>query len=373
MLRPHGFTGRRLDAIPVTDLNRRVIKPPPPINPATTTAWRLSARCLRVVALALAGLGGLESAAGAQPVAPAPAPSASAPANEGIATAQTLFVEGRAAMERGDFPAARARFTSSLAIVTRASTLLNLAQCETHEGELVNAALHTKQGIDLLPIGDERLVLAKDRAAALARRLAHLTLKLTAAAPAGAHVKVDGVEAQVAALLGGLPVNPGRHVVIFLVPGQGDQRVTVDLVEGDARTVTLTVDETVRGPAQAPVVDRPKAGHHEASSKRTVGFILGGIGLAGLVGAGVTGGLLVSKHAAITDACPMKRCSPEGRDLIATTRPLNIVNGVAWGVGLASLAGGVVLVVLGRGDGEATAIAPAALAGGGGLQITQTF
>ena len=52
---------------------------------------------------------------------------------------------------------------------------------------------------------------------------------------------------------------------------------------------------------------------------------------------------------------------------------LNVVNGVAWGVGLAGLAGGVVLLVLGRADGAATAVAPAALPGGGGLRVTGTF
>jgi hypothetical protein len=317
---------------------------------------------------AAAALLSLGVPAQAQQLTPA-SPAATAPSEGTLAKAQSLFVEGRAAMERGDFPAACARFTASLALMTRASTLLNLAQCETHEGQLVNAARHSNQGIDLLPADDERLAISKERAAAVARRLAHLTVKLTASAPPGTRVELDGVDTKVSALLGGLPANPGRHVIVLAVPGQADQRSTVDLAEGDVRTVTLTILEIAAVAPPTPAVTAASRG----SSKRTVGFILGGIGVAGFIGAGVTGGLLISKHSAINSACPDKHCSAEGLALIESTKPLNVVNAVAWGVGLAGLAGGVVLVVLGRNDDTATAIAPTALAGGGGLSVTQTF
>jgi hypothetical protein len=159
-------------------------------------------------------------------------------------------------------------------------------------------------------------------------------------------------------------------VIALIVPGEPDQTSTIELAEGESRTLTLTVQER-RVEVQKPVVPAPSGGG--SSSKRTVGFVLGGIGVAGLIGAGITGGLLLSKNAEITAACPNKRCDPGGLALIESTRPLNVVNGVAWGVGLAGLASGVVFLVLSRGDGAATAIAPTALPGGGGLRVTHTF
>jgi hypothetical protein len=314
---------------------------------------------------ALAALLSLGAPAAAQPAA-TPPPDAAQPGDKALAQAQALFVEGRAAMDRGDYPTACAQFTASLALMTRASTLLNLAQCETHEGQLVNAAKHLNQGLELLPPDDERLAISKERGAALARRVAHLTVKLGKGTPAAARVEIDGVDTSASTLLAGVPANPGRHVIVLSLPGQDNQTSTVDLVEGDAKTVTLGVQETAAVEAPRPVVAR-------SSTRRTAGFVLGGIGVAGLIGAGVTGGILVSKNSAINSACPGKRCSSDGLALIESTKSLNVVNGVAWGVGLAGLASGVVLVVLSRGDGAAAAVAPTALPGGGGLRVTGTF
>src|SRR5207253_1839754 len=97
-------------------------------------------------------------------------------------------------MENGDYRTACAKFKASLTVVERASSLLNLAQCEQHEGKLVSATKHWKKGIELLPPGDERIAASKERAAALSARLPHLTVKLTGAAPAGTRVEVDGVD-----------------------------------------------------------------------------------------------------------------------------------------------------------------------------------
>jgi hypothetical protein len=316
---------------------------------------------------ALAALLSLGAPAAAQPAAtPPPGAAQPQPGDKALGQAQALFVEGRAAMDRGDYPTACAQFTASLALMTRASTLLNLAQCETHEGQLVNAAKHVTQGIELLPADDERMAISKERAAALARRVAHLTVKLGKGMPATARVEIDGVDTSASTLLAGVAANPGKHVIVLSVPGEARQTSTIDLGEGDAKTVTLAAQE-------AAAVEAPKPVVATSNTRRTVGFLLGGIGVVGLVGAGVTGGILISKSSAINSACPLKQCSADGLALIESTKSLNVVNGVAWGVGLAGLAGGVVFLVLSRGDRAATAVAPTALAGGGGLQVTHSF
>src|SRR5262249_50798845 len=124
------------------------------------------------------------------------------------AQAQTLFTEGRTALQKGDYRTACAKFAQSLALVQRGSTLLNLAQCEQHEGKLVAAAAHWKEGISLLPPGDERLAISKERLAALAPRLPHLTVTLSAPAPPGTRIEVDGSAVPLADIGAGVPIDP---------------------------------------------------------------------------------------------------------------------------------------------------------------------
>jgi hypothetical protein len=73
--------------------------------------------------------------------------------------------------------------------------------------------------------------------------------------------------------------------------------------------------------------------------------VLGGVGVAGLVAAGVTGALVIGGDARVDDHCPDKLCTAEGRRDIDAQKPLLIGNAVAWGIGLASLGAGVTLVL----------------------------
>jgi hypothetical protein len=294
---------------------------------------------------------------------------AAARAQEGDAPqAQALFVEGRAAMEKGNYAEACAKFTQSLALVRRAGTLVNLAQCEEKQGKLIGAAKHWKEGIDLLPPDDERLAASKERAASLSQRIPRVSAKLAGPAPAGAHVTLDGVALSFDELTKGVPVDPGPHTVVLTVPGNPDERVRVDLAEGQSSVVALAL---VGSPQQKPETPAPSSG---GGGMRVAGFTLIGVGAVGAVIAGVTGGILVSKNSQINTACPVQggvhECTPQGRSLINGTGALKVANGIGWGLGIAGVGVGAVLVAVG---GKKTEVSPTAFLGGGGVSIAQQF
>jgi hypothetical protein len=283
------------------------------------------------------------------------------------ARAQTLFNDGRAAMATGDYASACAKFRESLDIALRPGPLLNLAQCEEHQGHLLAAQDDWTKGIASLPAGDDRIGPARDRAADLAKRIPHINVKVSGTLPTGSQVRVDEEAPTSPEAIGRKPVDPGRHTVTLKMPGQSEQATAVEISEGETNTVTLSV----AGVASTRERSGTTAVHH--ATLRNLGFVIGGVGVAGFVGAAITGGILVSKHAAIQKECPQKTCSPAGRSLISSTGPLNIANGIAWGVGIAGLATGAILVVIGR-DGKAeTAIGPAFPSGGAGLSMVHTF
>jgi hypothetical protein len=281
------------------------------------------------------------------------------------AQAQALFVEGRASMEKGDYTEACAKFTKSLALVRRAGTLVNLAQCEEKQGKLLVAAKHWKEGIELLPANDERLAASKDRAADLARRIPRVSAKLAGPAPAGASVTIDGTALSFDELAAGFAVDPGSHTVVLTVPGRPEQRMRVDLAEGQSSVVALAVME-----AQAPPTQAPRQTTDGGGGMRVAGFALLGVGAAGAVVAGVTGGMLVSKNSEINAACPLHVCTPHGRDLINSTGPLKIANAVGWGLGIAGVGVGAALVIVAN---KKTTVTTTGLPGGGGVWITQRF
>src|SRR5262249_30358645 len=149
------------------------------------------------------------------------------------------------------------------------------------------------------------------------------------APPAGARAELDGAAAKLDELQAGAPVEPGRHVVVLIVPGGADQRATVDLAQGEAKTVSLA--------GAAPAPGGPGAGEGAdtggPSGVRIGGFVLLGVGGAGFVAAAATGAMLLSKHAQILKECPTRGttnvCTPAGRALINSTGGLNVANAVA--------------------------------------------
>lgn len=85
--------------------------------------------------------------------------------------AETLFREGRAAADEGNYLVACPKFEESYKLDPAPGTLLNLADCEENRGQLVKAWQHFRQLHDRLPATDERKSVAATRARALEQRL----------------------------------------------------------------------------------------------------------------------------------------------------------------------------------------------------------
>jgi hypothetical protein len=301
----------------------------------------------------------------------AASPALAQPPSADAERAQTLFNEGRTALERGDYPAACKALSESLALVVRSNTLFNLAQCEEHEGRLLDAHRHWQQGIELLPPEDQRLAIARARVDALGRRLPRLTIQLAGDTPAETKVEVDGRPVAPAALAQPILLDPGTHAVTVSAPGHAARRLDLGLAEGEAKTVLLSLSATTPPPVTntPPPITPP-----EPRGRPAIGWVLGGVGVAGLVVAGVTGGMLVAKHGAIDDACPKKLCSPEGRRLIDSTGPLEVANAAGWIAGAAGIgAGALVLLLGGRREKPRASVVPAPIAGGGAVVVTGSF
>jgi hypothetical protein len=151
------------------------------------------------------------------------------------------------------------------------------------------------------------------------------------AASTGARVpvRVDGVAIGLLPWEGDLP--PGKH----RFEAGGAAPVVVEVAAGREAVVTIDVR-----PEAVPAPPAPESG----GLRRTFGFVGIGLGAAGLVVGGVTGGLVISKHGQLQKECPGGTCYGMARDDLAGYHALGTASTVGFVVGGALLATGIVLV-----------------------------
>jgi len=150
-----------------------------------------------------------------------------------------------------------------------AGTLLKLAICEERLGKLVEAHGHIQEVLAQLPADDPRLPVAKEQAASIDRRVPRLSLQLSATAPPGTGVRLDGNPVSADALGAPIPMNPGRHVVVVGAPGHQPREWIVELAEGERKELALS-------PAQNAVPQ--SSARADQSQDNTTAYILLGAG-----------------------------------------------------------------------------------------------
>ena len=144
------------------------------------------------------------------------------------AAAEQLFAAGRQAFERGDFATACPKFEESQRLDPAAGTLINLAACYEKLGRLASAWEAWRGALQVLTPTDERRPAVERLAEAMEKRVPRLFIELAPGAPPGTRVTRDAVDLGTASLGVGLPVDPGRHLVVATAPGRLERRYDVD-------------------------------------------------------------------------------------------------------------------------------------------------
>ncbi|MDI1428819.1 tetratricopeptide repeat protein [Polyangium sorediatum] len=295
-------------------------------------------------------------------------PAAADKTDDDALRAEELFKEARAAIDRNDYAAACPKFEESLALVRRAGTLFNLAQCEEHEGRLVTAMRYYKEGIVVLDPGDPRLAPSKKKLAEIEPRIPFLTIKPKAELPKDTRVTIDGKEAEGVGVA--LPVNPGKRTIAVLAPKHTEETYLVEV--GEAEQVELLVS------AGKVIVEPPRLTPADLLSirqRRIAAVSLLGVGALGFVAAGITGGLVVSTYNEVEKNCVGGRCATkDAYEAAQNGQTLLVVNTVAWGVGIAGAGAGAVLYLLAnKKQAEKTGPAQSLLVGPGFVGVRGSF
>jgi hypothetical protein len=246
----------------------------------------------------------------ALPVA-APRPAAAQTTPQDQAVAQSLYDEAKKLMGASKWSDACPKLEESQRLDPTPVTEFYLADCYEREGRTASAwttfldlaATEHKNGGSK---SQDREKVARDRARALEPKLSQLVIDVPAAARvAGLVVKRDGEVVREGQWGSPLAVDPGKHAVEASAPGKLTWTTSQD-VESPGTSTTVHVEALADAPASAaPPVNGPVPGTLPAtpgaeptpsSPLKTVGLIVGGVGVAGLAAGTVFGVLALSKN-----------------------------------------------------------------------------
>ncbi len=300
------------------------------------------------------------------------APSAGAQARD-PAAAEALFRQGREAVERKDYKTACSKFRESQRLDPALGTLFNIADCEEKMGRLATAWTLFQEVAQRLPADDRRRPIATARTKQLEPRLPRLTINATTELPEGTTVLRDAVELGAASLGAPLPVDPGPHTIVVRAPGHEPAEFDVSLEEAQSHTLAVTI-----GAKLAEGTDPVKGvgdGKSRTSSKNGLGYVFGGVGLAGLLVGGVTGLMTLKKKSTVDANCDaQKRCNKKGADAADSGKTLGTISTVGLVVGGVGLGLGAYFLIRGGKEGAPeTALVSSAGTRGVSVSLFQTF
>lgn len=292
--------------------------------------------------------------------------AAAEPTPQEKADAAALYKQGITLLEKSDFAAACPKFVESQRLDPALNTQIALAKCYDSAGKTASAwssyrdlAFEFKKAGN--PAGEKA---ANDKKDDLEKRLSKLQINATADAP-GLVIRRDNEEISKAILGTPVPVDPGKHVVEATAPGYQVWQTTVTIGKAnDMQTVTIP-----------GLVEAPK----QTSSLRTIGYAVGGVGVAGLIVGGVFGGLAAGDKSKLTTDCPSNVCATQAsQDELASAKSKALISTIGLAAGGALAATGVVLILVSPSKKKdeapkAARFIPSVGPQGGGLTLIGSF
>lgn len=226
-------------------------------------------------------------------------------------TARTLLLSGRDKKKAGKLKEALADFERANGIMHVPTTALDLGKAQEAMGLLIEARASFLEAARFPATADASAAFrkaskeAKSLAESITPRLSTLTVNVTTTS--SAKVRIDDAEINSSNIGAPLKLNPGKHDVVA-VTSTDEKRQSVDLAEGESKTVSLApaveTEKMPDGPDdKPPPVGDPKTEKTEKKTSTLV-WVGGAIGVVGIGVGAITGLMSLSvRNDLITNQC----------------------------------------------------------------------
>jgi hypothetical protein len=289
-----------------------------------------------------------------------------------FADAEALFKAAKQLEKDGKLAEACPKYEASYKLDEQLGTLMNLANCYELLGKVATAWARWNAAYDWAKRqGDDRLGYVEERQRKLEPRLPKLRLDVVNPV-AGLRIRREDSDLDQASWGVPVPVDPGFVTVTVLRGAQVIEERKVDVDEGKLAELTLDLAaiEAAHPPpppppatGTAPVPQPPVPREPYDPTHRTVGYVVGGVGLAAtLIAAGLEIGALVKKgQAEEPDACVNKFCAPGGLEAAESAATLAEAGQWLGIAGLAVMAIGVTVILTAPSEDTQVSIGPGSL------------
>ena len=316
---------------------------------------------------------------------PAPTASEKAKAKRSLERGQKLYAAGK-------LDEALAAFQASHDAVADPKASLMMARVKRDNGELLQARETYQAALDEAQAAEARgqarratMDEIKHDLRELDGVLGFVTVELVHAPP-GTQVTIDGHD--VTGQLGApIRVAPGPLVVVATAPGGVEKSQKATVKAGQTASVELSFtwsgksDESLAevppdSDAHPDHSDAESEGKSPAHGKKTLAWVAGGVGLAGVATFAVFGAMSSAKFNHLQDACPDGHCPPDLESDKNAGQTFQTIANVGLIVGVVGAGAAVTLFALG-GPSEsaysASATAPKLSVGLGSVQLSGAF
>lgn len=311
------------------------------------------------------------------------------------AAAEALFVEAKKLAAQGKYAEACPKFAESNRLDRGAGTLIHLGDCYEKNKQTASAwATYKEAASAAQALGRKDWEkLATQRANALEPKLARLTIVVDKGNGA-IEVSRDGTSVSQASFGVPIPVDVGQHTVEATAAGHKPFTTTATVAkDGESvevkvpklETEAVAAPEPAPKPAETAAVTTPNPSDG-GGGQRTIGFVVGGIGVAGLAAGAITGLMAMGKSSDAKAICATDGpcASREAVDASESAKTLGLVSTIGFIAGGVALAAGAALVFTAPKEGDTVAktagarrptvrLAPSAAPTGGGVTVLGVF
>jgi hypothetical protein len=224
-------------------------------------------------------------------------------------------------------------FRKSLEFTRELGPLTKVKECDVREGRLVEGRDKLRELTGRLPPEDPDLSALKTELGQVEARIARIEIALRPGVTVAVRVTLD---AKPVTLPSTVEVDPGAHELVVETEGKPVERSALTLGDGEAKKLEVPSEAALR---EAPPVSVTPA-EEGLTGLGIAGLVIGSVGVAGLIGAAITGGMVLSKQSEFEqcrDADAPALCEEvlkeEGDTLLVANGALFIAGGALAAVG----------------------------------------